>query len=81
MENINLKKFDSSQVTKMYYTFYNCTNLKELDLSSFHTDKCTDFTNIFAYISKLTIIVDPRYAINIIEKFGKTYNIINVTNF
>ena len=65
----------------MYYTFYNCTSLKELDLSSFNTQKCTDFTNIFARIEELTIKLNPKYALNLIKLYEKTYNIINVTEF
>ena len=34
--------------------FYNCCSLKELDLSSFDTKKCTRMSNMFCGCDKLT---------------------------
>ena len=47
-------KFNTSNVTNMNNMFNNCSQLQEIDLSSFDTRKVTDFTNMFNACSNLT---------------------------
>ena len=39
LEEINLSKFNTENVTDMRCMFFRCSSLKELDLSNFKTDK------------------------------------------
>ena len=50
--------------------FYNCSNLKYLDLKSFNTTNCKNFKEIFEGCINLTIIIN---------KLDDNYNLINNT--
>lgn len=47
MENIDVSKFDTSNVVNMSQMFSNCTCLTNLDLSHFNTSKVTDMSAMF----------------------------------
>ena len=49
MENLN-----TSEVTSMKHMFYNCNELRSLDLSHFNTAKVTDMSGMFALCVYLT---------------------------
>ena len=51
-----LDKLDTSQVTSMQQMFASCPKLIELDLSSFSTDKVTNYTGLFVNDTNLTSI-------------------------
>lgn len=44
---IDLTGFDTSNVTRMYNTFYGCINVKSLNLSNFNTSKVTTMYAMF----------------------------------
>ena len=44
---IGLENFDTSRVTTMYWMFYGCNSLTNLDLSNFDTSNVTDVSHIF----------------------------------
>ena len=50
----NLTLLDTSNVTNMRYMFYDCTKLKNLDLSTFNTTNVTDMSFMFEGCSVLT---------------------------
>ena len=44
-ENIDISRFDISQVTDMGYLIYSFSNFKSLDLSNFGTSSVTNISN------------------------------------
>ena len=54
LTTLNLKDFDTSNVTDMTEMFAGCKALTSLDLSSFDTSKVTDMTGMFSNCSSLT---------------------------
>ena len=54
LEEINLKLFDTKNVTNMSFMFFKCTGLKELKFSLlFNTHKVSDMSNMFQNCSVL----------------------------
>lgn len=53
LKSINLKDFDTSQLTTMESMFYGCSSLESVDLSGFHTDHVTNLAYMFAKCSQL----------------------------
>ena len=51
------KGLDTSQVTSMGNMFSGCSNITELDLSSFDTSKVTEFSNLFNSCTNLKTIL------------------------
>ena len=51
---IDLKYYDTSNVTKMWKMFHNCQKLLVLDLSNFDTSKVTDMGHMFRDCSSLS---------------------------
>jgi surface protein len=47
LKNLNLRNFDTSNVTDMQSMFCECKSLTSLDLSSFHTGKVTLMSRMF----------------------------------
>ena len=47
------KGIDTSKIKSMIYMFYSCESLVSLDLSSFNTSNCTNFSGMFRYCSSL----------------------------
>ena len=54
IKTIKKMQIDTSNVTSMYYMFYNCSSLTSLDLSSFDTSSVTNMNRVFGYCSSLT---------------------------
>ena len=48
LTSVDLKDFDTSNVTDMSYMFYDCGSLTSLDLSSFDTSKVTSMNAMFS---------------------------------
>ena len=67
LANISVK-IDTSSITTMQSMFESCTNLRYVDLSSFNTNKCNKFTNMFANTTNLTVAVKQSYCINMIRE-------------
>ena len=51
-----LGNLNTSEATNMSYMFYDCTSLKELDLTNFDTSKVTDMTRMFENCTSLKTI-------------------------
>ena len=83
--NLDLSKFNTSEITNMSFMFANCCNLKSLNLFSFNTNKITDMDNMFYDCINLeTLKVGSDYlqffSINrALLKIGNSVNIIPVT--
>ena len=52
LNNVYLN-FDTSKVTRMDFTFYDCPQLVNLDISNFNLENITTARNMFAFSSKL----------------------------
>ena len=57
--------------------FYNCTNLQNIDLSSFNTQNVTDIKDMFSGCNKLSSVVLNKKASNI-NKLIKNAKIIYI---
>lgn len=53
MKSINLKSFDTSNVTNMSYMFSKCASLESLNLSMFNTKNVTTLLGMFQYCTNL----------------------------
>ena len=53
LTTLDLRKFNTSNVTDMSEMFFNCEKLKSIDLSSFKTENVTDMTGMFRYCKEL----------------------------
>ena len=56
LKTLDVKHFDTSNVTEMGYMFANCKNLTSLDVSSFETSDVIDMQGMFMYCNNLTNI-------------------------
>ena len=54
LTSISFGNFNTSKVTRMFYTFSECSSLTSLDLSNFDTSLVTTMTGTFRGCSKLT---------------------------
>ena len=68
LTRIDLKGFDTSNVTNMSYLFFRCGSLKSLNLKSFNTSKVTNMRCMFAECRNLM-------SVNL-----KSFNTLKVTN-
>ena len=53
---LDLSNFDTSNVTNMYYMFFDISNLTTLNLTSFNTSNVTNMRYMFSGMSNLTAI-------------------------
>ena len=53
LEELNLKSFDTSEITNMNGMFSGCSNLETLEVSSFDISKSEDVENMFCSCEKL----------------------------
>ena len=67
--SISVIACDTKKVTDMGYMFFDCENLKELDIKNFNTTNVTNMEGMFSRCSSLTKL-----------KFGINFNTENVTN-
>ena len=56
LEEIDVSKFNTRNVTSMYNMFHSCSNLLELDVSKFDTRNVIEFNGMFTECNKLTYI-------------------------
>ena len=56
MKSINLKSFDTSNVTSMSYMFSKCDSLESLDLSTFNTKNVTTLEGTFQFCKSLKTV-------------------------
>ena len=92
-ENIKLNAIDTSNCTNLQSLFYNCQNLKSIDLRPLNTSKCEQWSWMFSYCSSLTELdlspLDTRSAKSMRETFAhltlteldvSSLNVSNVTS-
>ena len=72
-----MTNFNTGNALDMSSMFESCVNLKSLDLSSFVTNKCKDFTNIFKNDNGLVIIIDENNNQKLIENLPDYVNYTN----
>lgn len=51
---VGIENLNTSEVTSMYYMFYGCSALENLDVSHFNTSKVTNMRSLFSGCSVLT---------------------------
>ncbi len=73
-ESIDLKNFDTSNVTSMYGMFVGCYRLTSLDLSNFDTSKVTNMDDMFRGCSELTTLDVSNFDTS---KVSNMYNMFN----
>ena len=61
MKSIDVSKVDTSKVTSMRGTFYNCESLTVIDISNWDTSKVTDMTMMFSGCENLEYILAGSY--------------------
>ena len=54
LTSLDLKNFNTQNVTDMSWMFYNCTALTSLDLKNFNTQNVTDMSSMFYNCTALT---------------------------
>ena len=69
LTSLNLRSFNTENVTNMSNMFHGCSSLISLDLSSFNTKTVTDMSNMFwIYDSQLkTIYVSNSWSMNNVD--------------
>ena len=76
---IDLSKFETSNVTDMKSMFYGCSSLASLNLSNINTSRVTTMANMFHYCSKLASLdlsyFDISQVISISEMFLECNNL------
>ena len=69
-----------SEIKNMNSMFYNCSSLKELDLSKFNTDKVTDMSYMFNdCVNLLSLDLSNFNTVNVKDMFGMFYNCRSLT--
>ena len=57
--------------------FSSCNGLKSLDISSFNTGKCRDFTDMFENDEGLNLYINNNTCSNLVENLPSYINIID----
>ena len=73
LTSINLYNFNTKNVQSMEQMFYNCDNLKYLDISYFSTSFTPNILNDFAWYG--TIITNRNFYEKIKSQVGMTWTI------
>ena len=82
-----IENLKTNAVTSMNGTFYNCTNLEELNVSGFNTRKVTSMNAMFANCSKLTTLNVSNFTTNQVTDMNsmfagcKKMQELNLSNF
>lgn len=68
----NLKLLDTSDTTSISFMFYECSSLKNVDISSLNTEKITDMSGLFYLCSVLEDIkgLDTLYTGSVTNMYG-----------
>ena len=77
--NISLK-FDTTSVNTMESMFDSCKDLKYLDLTSFNTQRCIKFSNMFANTENMTVLVNSLYCDNMIDEIQEYVNLVIIND-
>jgi surface protein len=73
------ENFKTINVINMDYMFYSCKNLEILDISSFNTENCLSFEDIFNKCNKLNVILNENQCQNILGYIPNYVKIQNIT--
>ena len=68
LTDLDLSSFNTKKVNNMNYMFANCTKLKNLNLESFSTENCFQFTSTFEDCKELTVTLKSDKCQNLIGK-------------
>ena len=71
--------FNTENVQRMQNMFSSCTKLTSLDISSFNTIRCTDFTNMFDKDEGLNLYINNQTCENLIDKIPLYVNVHNIS--
>lgn len=76
LTSLDLRNFNTENVTNMANMFDGCSSLTSLDLSSFNTKKVTNMSEMFhIYDSQLkTIYVNNGWSMNSVEKSERMFD-------
>lgn len=77
LTNLNLRSFNTSNVTSMKEMYSNGSGLTSLDLSSFETSKVTDMSSMYSNCSSLTNIYILKNIDSAFSFIGSAIEIIN----
>ncbi len=82
-----IENFDTSQVTLMWYMFYGCSSLTNLDLSKWNTSKVGDMSSMFYGCSSLTELDLSSFDTSQVTTMNRMFNncssltSVDVSNF
>ena len=85
--NLDLSKFNTSEITNMSFMFHSCMNLEHLNLSNFNTNKVTDMCEMFWNCKSLKALNLLNFNTSNVKDmsfmFNKCYNLkhLNLSNF
>ena len=81
LKELDLSKFNTSNVTDMRYIFFDCSSLTELDLSKFNTNNVIDMNFMFAHCISLTNLNLSKLNTNNVTNMScMFYNCSSLTN-
>ena len=84
---IDLSKFNSSQVTNMAAMFYQCSNLISINFENFDTSQVSEMGSVFRSCSKLSSLNLSSFDTSKVASMGAMFNLctnlktINLINF
>ena len=74
LTNLDVSKFDTSQVTNMSAMFDNCSSLTSLDVSKFDTSQVTDMGDMFYSCSSLTSLDVSKFDTSKVTNMSSMFN-------
>ena len=75
---LNLKNFNTDNVTNMSFMLSGCKNLTSIDLSKFNTKKVSNMTEMFSFCKNLNSIDISNFDFN--NEINKPYILLNCFN-
>lgn len=73
-----MSKWETTKALDISSMFEECQSLTSLDLSSFETNVCRKFDNMFKSCNEnLTVLVDKAKSQNMINAIKDTVNVVN----
>ena len=76
LEFLNVK-FNTEKVQRMDYMFGSCTKLNSLDITTFNTEICKNFTNMFLNDENLNLYINNDTCSSLVDKIPPYVNIHN----
>ena len=75
--SMDLANADTSNVTMMFYMFYDCTALTSVDLSNFNTSRVTDMDGMFCNCKSLTTLDLSSFDTSSVEDMSIMFSYCN----